>query len=159
MGLETIALISIGLSAISGGVAAYSSYQQGQAAKDQADYNAAVERNNQAATAQQADYSLSRVREKYRRVRASQSAAASASGMLSGGSLNDLLQDTNFQEDLDGLSVLYKSKVDITGSEQRSILAKAEGKQAQIAGNYGAASSLLSAGADITAKLPTLKKP
>jgi hypothetical protein len=158
MALEASTLIYLALTAVSVGVSAYSSHQAGKAAEDQADYNAKVERNNQAAMSQQADYDVDRTREKYRRIRASQKAAASASGLLPGGSLNDLLQDTNFQEDLDELSILYKAKLNITSSEQQRTLGLMEGKQARTAAKFGVATSLLSGSADAVAKYPTLQK-
>lgn len=154
MGLETLAFAAISLAVA--GTAAYSSYQQGQAAKQQGKYNAQAQTINQKTTQQQADFETGQVREKYRRLRGAQVASAAASGLSSDGSFSDLVFDTNMQEDLTILSTLYQSKVQITGQEQKKTLSLMQGKQGQQAGNMAAAGSLLSAGGSFIGGYPTL---
>jgi len=155
MGYDVIIFAAI--SAISAGVGAYSSYQQGKAAKEQADYNAKTARINQQTTQQQADAEMQRVREKYRRVRGAQTAAAAASGLQSDGSLSDLFRDTNFQEDLDILNTMYKAKTMIVGEENKRQLSIMQGKQGYQAGMLGAAGSLLSGASSAYGDYPTVK--
>jgi hypothetical protein len=153
----TLAYLSIAASLAAGGVAAYSSYQQGKAADDQAQYNAQAERINQRSTQKQADADVQRIREKYRRVKAGQQASAAANGLFSSGSFGDLSFDTNLQEDLDVLSTLYKSKVQITGSDQRRSLGLMQGAAGRQAGNMGAVGAGLSGIGDAYAAYPATR--
>jgi hypothetical protein len=100
---------------------------------------------------------MQRVREKYRRVRGAQTAAAAASGLQSDGSLSDLFRDTNFQEDLDILNTMYKAKTMIVGEENKRQLSIMQGEQGYQAGMLGAAGSLLSGASSAYADYPTVK--
>lgn len=155
MGYEVIAYAAI--AALSTGYAAYSSYQQGKAAQTQAKYNAEAAAINQRVTQRQADSDVSKIREKYRRVRGSQRAAAAASGLHNDGSLSDLFMDTNLQEDLDILTTLYQAKTQIVGQENNKRVSLMQGNQAMQGAKLAATGSLLSGAGDIYANYPIMK--
>lgn len=157
MGLETLAIVAIAASVAAGGVAAYSSYQQGQAAKDQAKYEAKVNSTNQIAAQHQADFELAQMREKYRKIRGTQTAAAASSG-LGSSLLSEVYNNANMQEDLDTLGLLYSARTNAVALQQRSQLSNMRGKQGAFEGNLGAASSILSTAGDVYGAYPTLSQ-
>lgn len=134
----------------------YSSYQQGQAAKQQGKYNAQVARINQQATRDQTDMDMAVTREKYRRARGAQMNAAARSGLDIGGSLSDLVFDTNQQESREIMTSLYKAGVMVTQQENNRALSLAQGRQGATAGYYGMAGALASGVAGGIANYPTI---
>lgn len=146
----------LAIAAIGAGTAAYSSYQQGKNAEEQGKFNAATQKVNQITAQQQADADLGRIREKYRRIHSTQRAQGAIAGLTTSGSFGDLLYDTNLQEDLDVLSTLYQTKVDITGAEQRRKLALMQGAQGKQEGNLAAAGSIISAAGSAYGQYPTI---
>ena len=155
--LEVIALASLAVTTLSAGYAAYSSYQQGKAVQKQSQYNAEVATVNQRTTQKQADSAVSDVREKYRRIRGSQRAAAAASGLQTDGSLSDLFLDTNVQEDMEVLKTLYQAKLQISDQEHRKNSSLMQGDQAMSGARLAAAGSLLSGVGDALGSYHTLK--
>lgn len=122
-------------------VAAYSAGQQ-KAAADK--YNAQVADNNAAMAQQQAAAESERVRERGRRVIASQRAALSAAGVdIDSGSSVDLGFDSSIQSELDRLTTLYRGDVSATGESAQAGLYRASAKDARIGGALGAGGTLL----------------
>jgi len=153
-GIEWVFLASAIASA---GVGAYSSYQQGKAADEQAKYQSQTALLNAKAMGEESDYEATRIREKYRRLRGSQIASATKAGISIDGSTGDLMAETNVQEDLDVMSVLYKGKQAILGEKFKSDLFISQGKNARKEGKIGVASSLIGGVSDVTANWPTIQ--
>jgi hypothetical protein len=155
--MVALPFIALATSVLGTAYAAYSSYQQGKAVQRQANYNSDAAVVNQVTTQKQADSDVSKIREKYRRVRGSQRAAAAASGLQTDGSLSDLFLDTNIQEDMDVLTTLYQAKTQIVGQENKKNLSLMQGDQAMQGAKLAATGSLLSGAGNIISSWPTLK--
>lgn len=142
-GLETALLI--GGTAVS----AIGSIQQGNAAKQAANFNAQVANNNAIAARQNAAANAKR-QEREARLRAGANrAAAGASGIQLSGSVLDLLEDNAMEEELDRLTILHQGELQASGLESSATLLRAEGSAAQRAGFAGAASTLLSGASEL----------
>ncbi len=139
-------------------VSAYGAIQQGQAAQNQADYQAAVDRNNQQVAEWQAADALDRGAEAERQHRTrvqqvlgSQRAAMASNGLdLSSGSPLDILSDTAMFGELDALTIRSNAEREAYGHRVRSQdfaasaqLAQMRGSSAATAGMVGAGSTLL----------------
>ena len=126
------------------GVTALGSIQQGNAAKQAANFNAQVANNNAIAARQNAAANAKRL-EREARLRAGANIAASgASGVQVSGSVMDLLEDNAMEEELDRLTILHQGELQASGLESSATLLRAEGSAAQRAGFTGAAGTLLS---------------
>lgn len=98
MGLETLALISIGTTVAGTAVSAVGAYQQSKAAQAQAEYNAQVQRNNATIAQQNAEVIRARgeAQEDEHRRKIQQSIGAARAAAAGGGFLIDGSdQDTN----------------------------------------------------------------
>lgn len=126
------------------GFSAYSSIQQGKAASDAANYNAAVKTQqakteNQQAAAKATEYAT-RTRQKVAGVRA----GAVQSGLETSGSVNDILTAVQEQGTLDMLTSLYDGNLRSQGLRMSAAQDRAEGAGAKRAGYLGAISSITS---------------
>ena len=147
-------------SAIGAGVSAYGSYKQGQIAKDEANYNAAVSKNNAISSMQDAESSAvagsaeaARIRSRTRRNADSQIAAAAGSGLQVSGSVNDVLLDSYIQGETDALLADYQGRAGAhrSGAEAGNFFNQASqqkraGKNAARTGKLNAFSTILSQG-------------
>jgi hypothetical protein len=141
---------------IAGGVVSSMGYAQAaKAAKDSAKFNEAVAANNAAAARQQAALDAQRIRDKNRRVLASQRAAWAKSGIdPDSGTAADVSADSAVQGEWDALMALYTGA---TGAQAYHLHGQSErmrGKAAMGALPYQQASSILggvSGGAGILA--------
>lgn len=154
----TAAYVSIGSALASAAVGTFGAIQQGNAAKNAAEYQAAVDRNNQQVAAWQAADALERGQEAERqqRLRAqsalgSQKAAMAANGLdLTSGSPLDILGDTAMYGELDALTIrsnaereAYGYRVQSQNFSTNAQLSQMRGSAAQTAGMIGAGSTLL----------------
>lgn len=154
----TLALIAVGTAAAGTIVSTVGAIQQGKAAKRQADYSAAVSKNNAILAERQAADALSRGRLKERqkrlqlsRLEGSQRAAFAANNVvLNTGSPLDVLEFTAQQNELEALTIRSASEREALGFRTRGANLTAEselftmaGKQAKTAGFIGGFSSLL----------------
>lgn len=130
--------------AVSGAaVSAYGLYQQGQAQKKIAEYNAQVQQNNALMKGQQAKYESGLIQQRNNRLRGAQAAAASKSGISLDGSVNDVMYDSSLQGDLNSLSAIYKGQVGSEESTSGANISIAQGKSAQSQSDFGAGGSLI----------------
>lgn len=157
----TISLIALGASTV---VSTISSIQQGKAANKQAQFQAAVSRNNAILAEQQADDSLRRGRlaERQKRLQlskaeGSQVAAFAANNVaINEGSPLDVLEFTAEQGELEALSIRNAAEREATGFRARgadlsaqATLFEAAGAQAQKAGTFKAFGTLLGGASQI----------
>lgn len=139
-------------------VSAYGAVQSGNAAKNQAEYQSAVDRNNQQTAEWQAKDALDRGAEAERQQRlkvqsalGSQRAAMAANGVdLTSGSPLDILGDTAMYGELDALTIRSNAEREAYGYRAQSQnfgtsaqLTQMRGSAAQTAGAIGAGSTLL----------------
>ena len=136
------------IAAASGVLTAGSMVQSGQQARNAANYNAAVARENAKAAELQAAERAKRIRSQGKSLLAKQRALYGASGVdLMFGSPLLVLADTAGQIELEAQDAIFAGKTQAAGlrSEARGILA--EGRAKTQAANIGTFSSLLSTGA------------
>ena len=150
----------VGSTVLGIGASAYGSYQQGQIAKDEANYNAAVSKNNAISSMQDAESSAvagsaeaARIRSRTRRNADSQIAAAAGSGLQVSGSVNDVLLDSYIQGETDALLADYQGRAGAhrSGAEAGNFFNQASqqkraGKNAARTGKLNAFSTILSQG-------------
>jgi hypothetical protein len=146
----------------SGAIGAYGAVRQGQAQKQQADYQSAVERNNATIAGWQAEDATQRgrVEEQRQRLHAARIAGAQRAGYassgveLTSGSPLDTLMDTASLGELDALTIRSNAEREAYGfrSQQGNLtaqggLTRMAGRNAATAGTISAAGTLLSSGA------------
>lgn len=143
--MEEILLIFAIISAVAGAAtSAVGAVQTGDAQKKAADYNADASRQNAEAANQQAAYDAQQIRNRNQRLLATQRANYSASGVDAGGTPSDVAADSAGQGEMDALAAIYTGRTSANASEARARLDTMQGQSAQQAGQYGAATSLLS---------------
>lgn len=152
-GIEWVYIAAVVASA---SIGAYSSYQSGKAQEQAANDQAKIAVLNQRALTKEADNEVTQLRSKYRRVRGAQRATAAASGLTLDGSVTDLFIETNYQEDLDIMSLLYKGKQAALGENMKSQLYISQGKNARAAGNLGAVASIVGGASSAISSYPTI---
>lgn len=171
MCLPLIAAAAVVSAVASGGVAAYGSYQQGQAQKAQYNYQAAVaqqqanlaQRNadqNSTIVAQQGAAQSQAAARKALQVQGAQTAAMAANGVAGSVTSSDVKVDAFDTAKLDQLSIQYNTNLkqygiqndaqgQIFGLNTESQEDQIAGKNAEFAGNIGAASSILSTASQV----------
>ena len=138
-------------------VGVYSSMAQADAQEDAARYNAAVAENDANAAAQQSQYEAQRIRDRNRRILASQRANQAKSGLALTGSFSDVQLDSAIQGEMDALAAIYTGQINAGSAEARAQLSRMEGRAAKRAGYLGAGGSLLTGAsgvASISASTP-----
>jgi len=155
---EPVTISLLAATAISGGVAAYGAHQEGVAAKQQADYQAAVAKNNSILAQRAADdararggIEASQQRLKTLQLIGSQRASAAARGVLvDSGSAAYQIADTAAMGELDALTIRNNAEREALGFEAQGAnfqgeqrLLKATGKNAVTASNYKVGATLL----------------
>jgi hypothetical protein len=163
----TLAIASVASSVIGTGVAAMGAMQQGKAAQAQANYQAAVARNNKIIADRQAEDAIkrgSREEASYRRqvsqLAGRQRATLAANGVVvDQGSAGDILADTAEYGELDALTIrsnaereAYGYRVQGQNFESDARLYTATGANARSAGNFGALSNLISGAGSVAQK-------
>jgi hypothetical protein len=143
MAIESLALWSMAGAA---GLGAIGSIQQGFAAKQQAEYNAAVSEQNAAAARAQAALDESTSRKKSDMVLGQIRARAAANTGDVGGSALDVLADSAAEAELEALTLRYAGEVKARQQESEARLQKKRGASALIEGFIGAGTKLLTAG-------------
>lgn len=148
MGLETIALLSVAVAAVGTGYSIHSSIEQGEMAKDAADFNAAVAENDALAAAQQSQYEADQISRRNRIIIGKQRAAYAKSG-VSGGSMWDVMYESYQQGELDRMAALYSGAVATNRNRSQGQLSRLEGKNARATGYLRAGSALLSGSGEV----------
>jgi hypothetical protein len=119
-------------------VAAYGAYQQGQAAKASAQFNAQVANQNaQAARAQSLMQQQQQQREQYKRLGAIRAAQGASGGTMEGSAL-DVLGETAAQGELERQNIAYRGEMAARGYGNTASLDLFGGKQAAQAGTLTA---------------------
>lgn len=140
----TVVLIVAAVAAIaSASVSAYGMYQQGQAQKQIADYNAKVAKNGAVAARQEAEAQASLIRTRNLRIRGASEAAASKSGVTLSGSVSDVLNDSAIQGEMDALTSIYKGYRGAQSGLAQAELDRYQGREAGSIAGYGATSTLI----------------
>ena len=134
-----------------------SSVQAADAQRKSADYNKKVAENNAQAARMQAGFDAQRVREKNRRIAATQRAGLAKSGVsIVSGSAFDVLADQEAQGELDALTTLYRGRVQSTGFSGQAQYQDFVGKSAQEQGLINTGSSVLTGAAGVGGALGNL---
>jgi hypothetical protein len=142
-----------------GAVQAVSSYQQGEAAKAEADYNATLIEGKAGLIDVQKDIEKGQYQRLKGQVAGKSMAAMAASGVMASGSPMAVMLDTQKQIELDQAIGQFNLE-----QQKRYTMAEAEnvrrqGRQARTAGRMGAFTSLLSAGANYAMYKGYMNKP
>lgn len=136
----TLALIGTGISAVG-------AIQQGQAAKQTANYNAALADRNAVIATQQSAAHEEAQRKLDRRRMGAMRAGYSASGVTPDGSPLDVLGDSIAEAELNALNIRYEGQLAAQGYTESAGVSRRQGKQAEAAGYFNAGSALLTGGA------------
>lgn len=140
------------------GISAYSTYQQGQAQAQQADFNAMIaSRNAELAarkvglTKQQTELQAEKFRKHTESIKSAQRVQYAKAGVTGEGTPLITAADTQLNADIDELAIRYAGSLELSDvlaqeaeQRQKEALFKMKGKEASMAGTYGAGASLLS---------------
>lgn len=133
--------------AVAGGVmSAVSAKQQGEAAEDAAEYNAAVAQNEAIAAQNAAAFEARQIRRKNLLRLGAQRADVAKSGVSldAGSSFDDVMFDSAVQGELEAQAALYTGNLRAQAQGAQSAMALYEGRQAKRAAGIGAASGVIS---------------
>lgn len=129
-------------------VAAFSAIQQGNAAKQAADYNATISMQNAGIARSDAQAQATQIeRENLLRLGSIRAAQGKAGGAAGAGSILDVLGDVAAQGELDKQFALYEGEQRARGYTNTANLDTFSGKQARTAGYMKAGTELLSGAA------------
>ena len=124
-------------------VKALGAIQQGNAAKGAANYNAGILEQNAANERQQAGAREDAQRRRAAMVLGTQRAAFAQSGGGMGGSAADVMEQSAINAELDALTLRYEGDLRARGMQAEATSERFAGKQAQRAGYFQAAGSIL----------------
>lgn len=141
---STVAIVMGVVAAAGAATSAVGAYSAGQQKEAADKYNAQVSENNAAMLQQQAAAESERVKDRGRRIMASQRAALSAAGVdIDSGSSVDLGYDSSIQSELDRLTTLYRGNIGATSESAQAGLYRQSARDARIGGALGAGGTLL----------------
>lgn len=140
---STVMAIAAVVAVVGSGISAYGMYQQGQAQKNVANYNAKLQENSAIAARQEAESAAKQIRDRSDRIRGSQVAATSKSGLMLSGSVNDVMYDSAINSELDALTMIYKGQRSAETLHSQSLITSYEGSVAGELGTIGAGATLL----------------
>lgn len=126
-------------------ISAIGSIQQGQAAKNAAEYNAEVVKNNAQIARQQGDAQVEQIRRQSVLGLGDMRASFAASGVSMEGSPLDIVADSAYQYELDKQNARWNSEVRATGYDNEGRLSRARGDAAMTGAYFKAGSALLGA--------------
>lgn len=124
------------------GLQALGKIQEGRAAKQAADYNATIARQNAETTKQQTQAALEK-QDRERRLRLGANIAASGASGVGMESFGDIMASSAMQEELDMLTLESEGLLKARDYEAQGNLYKAEGSNAMSQAIIGAGSSVL----------------
>lgn len=169
----TIAIAAVALTAVATGVGTYAYVAQAEAAAEAgkaqekiSEFNAAQAETAAATQRMQARNEANRIRDRNRRVLASQRAAVTASGLdLSSSSAQDVFFDSAVQGELEALDAIYTGEVYAQQYTGRAAVDRAEGAFARMRGEtqrdigyLGAAGTVLSGAGNMTSGYANYRK-
>ena len=135
------------LMAAGAGIQAWGALQEGNTAKDAADWQATVQRQNAALRRRQASADEEKHRREMRQRIGMQRAAEAESGFAFEGSALDLMEQTVRNGEMDALNIRYAGQLDSRALELGADNAELEGINAQRAARTRAVASLVSGAA------------
>ena len=144
----TLAAVAAVAAVVGTAVTTVGMYEQGQAQKKVANYNAKIAENAAIGKRYQAEAQAAAIRDRSRRLRGSQITSLSKSGLTLSGSANDVMYDSALAAEEDVLTSLYSGKIGADNLNAQARLSKFEGKQAVKNSYYGMASTVLSGVSD-----------
>lgn len=145
----SLAYVAVAASVIATGISTYSAIQQGQAAKNAADYNADVQRKAAAMETQRGATEAAEHRQKVKQMISRQNAAFGASGVEgSTGSAADVMTETAGMGELDALRIVNNSQRQAWGLESQARIGEYEGKVAYQQGIMKGTATLLNGGSN-----------
>lgn len=162
-----IASLSLAATVVGGVVQAYGQQQAGKAAQQEANYKAAIDRNNQIRAGYLADDARARgkIAEQNQRTRGAllisqmRAVLAGSGQVIDQGSAGDMVIDQSGVNELDALNVRTNAEREAYGFEAeaanfgaQSNLYKVSGANARSAGNVAAAGTILSTGGIVADK-------
>lgn len=133
-------------------VSAMGSIASGQAAKAQADAQAAADRQQADQTLKQGQYQADRKGEEINQKIGEQTAQIGGSGVTTSGSPSDVVSSTASSGSLDRSAILYGAKVNSDDLRYQGQLAKQQGRNA-VTGSYFSAAGNLFSGLGSMAKM------
>lgn len=144
---------------IAAGVAAVGAYQQADATKKAANFNAEVEMQNQQLAQREAQFNASQQqRETYQRLGAIRAAQGHSGGEGDQGSVLDVIGDTAAQAEIERQNIIYGGQLKSRGFANSAMLDIQAGKNAETSGYLKAGSALLGGGIDSYKYSTTLKR-
>lgn len=155
--MSYVAVAAIAVGVIGAGIAAYSTYSQGQAQRKQSAYNALIAQQNANLAAKKAEMTRTateleaeRFRKQTKAFKAAQQVGYAKAGVQMAGTPVLTAAETQRQADIDELAIRYAGSVELSNvlaeqarQEQTAVLMQMQGKQASRAGSLGAGASLL----------------
>lgn len=120
--------------------------QRAQAARRAGEYNAAIAEQNAQVSLQEAKEEERRKREFMTRQMGMMRANVGRSGLANEGSINEVLQDSAAQAELEALTIRHKGELQAMAYRQQGALAKWEAESNAKGYEMGAAASLLDFG-------------
>lgn len=142
-GVEIAAIAGVAMSAMGTAVAAKGAAQQGKAARQAAEFNAAVQRNQAIAAQQKADFDAKRKREETERLLSLQNARFLKGGVRLAGTPLLVLTDQAAQGEMDAQAIIYGGKIQAAGYRDQATLSIMGGISAEAAGRIKATGTLL----------------
>jgi hypothetical protein len=143
---QAVGIIVAVLAVAGAAVSATASYQQGKTQRKIGEYNANLAKNQAVAARYAAEAQAQKVRERAKRLQASQVVGASKSGLTLSGSVSDVMYDSSVESEIDALTSLYKGQRGAESGYAEAALERYRGRSAQLQGNLAAAGTLLEGG-------------
>lgn len=138
------------ISAVGTGISAYSAYQQGQTAKDVANYNAQVADYQAKDTIARGGIAEDQQRQKTRQIMGAQRAQMGASGAVAdSGSFGDILTNSAQFGEMDALTIRNNAMRQAWGSSTQAANDRFQGEAAARAGTMNAVGTVLGGAGDI----------
>jgi hypothetical protein len=151
IGTTAMIVAAVVISAAAAAASATASIKSGQAQRAAANYNAAVAKNNATMARQQSEYDAQRIRDRNRRLAASQAAIYGKSGVdITSGSAADVIYDSAIQGEFDALAALYSGRTQAASQTSRAQLLQFEGQTASNAGTMSAIGASLQGASNAT---------
>lgn len=144
MGIETLAIASLGASIIGGGIQAVGAMQSGEASMEAAQYRAGVAQRMATSALDQGGSEVQRYGYKVGQIKGQQRAGYAASGVRTDwGSAADVAESTDKMGRLDEATIMYNAALKAAGLQEQGTLNLMEGESRQREANYRAIGSVL----------------
>jgi len=157
IGTTAALAISLSMTAVAGGVAAYSNIQAGKAQQAAHKYNAKVKENQAIQEGYNSKERIRRQRIKHRRLAAKQKVGVAKSGVQLTGSPLDVMADTAANMELEVADMKWQSDIRQADLRGQASMERWQGDQARSASKIGAAASVFGTGAKMAGTYYTSK--